>query len=98
MKFLVMAKPRAGAPLSSAALQGQKEVINRYLKSGANDCVYLFPDGGGFGIANADSGEHLMQMLTEIPTYPFLDWEVRPLSEFTQGMDRMIQLFKSLGM
>ena len=98
MKFLVMAKIRAGTPLPSAAVQGQKEVINRFLKSGVNDCVYLFPDGGGFGIANADSGEHLMQLLTEIPTYPFLDWEVRTLSEFNQGMDRVIQALKSQGL
>lgn len=98
MKCLVLVKPRAGTTPTSAALVANREIVNSYLKSGVNDCVYVFPDGGAFAITNADSADKLLELLMDLPAYPFFEWDVRPLADFNKATERIIAMLKRQGM
>src|SRR2546428_510665 len=75
MKFLVISRPRANTQgLTSAMVEAYKEIVNRYLKSGIDDCLFAIADGRGgtCGIMNADSGEALVELLQDVPAISFL--------------------------
>ncbi len=92
MKFLVISRPRQiQQGLTSAMLQASREILNRHIKSGTDDCIYLTPDGGyAVAIVNADSGEALADLFAELPTSPFVEYETRPLADFNKVIDKLI--------
>ena len=69
MKFLVIRKPRVGAPVqpTSQTIRAQKEGLLAAIKRGEIDCTYAFVGGGGFSIANANSAEELNQRMFSSP-------------------------------
>jgi len=42
---------------------------------------------GGFSIANADSHRELLDLMAAYPLYGMVNFEVRPLLEFREGLD-----------
>jgi hypothetical protein len=94
MKYLVIAKPRAGAPeIPSSLVQASQEYLNSLLANGSADCIYGFITGaGGVGILNADSHERMTEILLGQPEYAFLDWEVHALCDFNQSFDKILEL------
>jgi muconolactone delta-isomerase len=99
MKYLITAKPGAlqvprerGVALYKAA----KQWVNAALADGRFDCHYVFPDAGGFSIANADSHEEVFDTLLSYPVYPFFEWEVRALCDCGHTYDTIIRYFQRL--
>jgi hypothetical protein len=84
MKYLTTALPGTMPvpPEQAAGLyQAASEWIEAGLADGRFECVYLFPDGGGIAIGNADSHEEVFETLLSYPMYAFFNWEVKPLCE-----------------
>ena len=99
MKFLITAQPGpTPMPPQQAAglLQATKEWINARLADGTMDCHYVFPEGGGFVISNADSHETVLDALLEYPLYPFMTWEVKALCDWSHSYDKFIELWQKL--
>ena len=97
MKFLTTGKPgRAPIPPERAValLQAAREWVNTQLADGRIECHYVFPDGGGFTISNADSHEAVLDGLLEYPLYPFMSWEVKPLCDWSHSYDKYIEFWK----
>lgn len=99
MKFLVIAKPRAGVQgLSSSVVQAELEYHNSLIAKGSADCIYSFVAGGGFGIVNADSHERVMEMIHDYPGYLFLEWEVHPICDYKTAFNKVIEMLRKQGM
>ena len=99
MKYLSSGRPGAVPIPPEQAVgiyQAAKEWMNARLAEGTVDCHYVFPDRGGFVIGNADSHEEILDRLMEYPLYPFLDWEVRPLCDWSHAYDKAIEFFQKL--
>jgi len=58
-------------------------------RGGRVEAAYTYPGGGGCAIINADNTEDLQQVLVGNPATAFLRYEVRPLVEFHESMDRV---------
>jgi len=100
MKFMILAKPRAEAPALSdpvAANQAAKEDIKAAMESGLFECAYQFITGGGFAIANADTGEALWAALTAYPLYQQFDWQVKPLVDLGFVFDKSLERLSEAG-
>ena len=97
MKYLVIAKDKPGAQIPPdkllPLLQATKAFIKSKLADGTVDCAYYFADFVGCAIANANSHEEIMNLLIDFP-WPY-DWEVRPLCDFEQTVDRIIESAKA---
>jgi hypothetical protein len=79
----------------AALLEAAKEWMNAGFADGRTDCHYVFIEGGGgFTISNAGSHEEAMAALVSYPLYPFFDWEVKPLCDWSDSYDLFIQLWK----
>jgi hypothetical protein len=99
MKYLVIAQPGTTPipPEQGAALyRAAKEFMNAQLADGRVDCHYVFPEAGGFVIANADSHEEIWERLVAYPLYPFLVWEVKALCDWGHVYDRTIENYQQL--
>ncbi len=86
MKYLVTALPGiTPVPPEQAAelYQAASEWIQAGLADGRFDCVYVFADGGGISIGNAESHEEVFGTLVSYPLYPFFRWEVKPLCDWS---------------
>jgi muconolactone delta-isomerase len=82
MKYLLLTKHRAWfKTLPRETVIAAREYIRENKKSGVIESVYVFPGGGGMTVFNADSHEHLMEMLTAYPLFSAVEFEVRPLAE-----------------
>lgn len=100
MKYISIGKrnqvplePKMGVGL----LQAAKEGLKAGLADGSIDVGYLHVDGsGGFVITNADSHEEAMDGLLNFPMFVFMDWEVIPLVDISDGYDKLIQLFQKM--
>ena len=85
--------PKMGIGLFQAA----KQWINAQLADGTMDLHYVHIDtGAGFAISNADSHEELYTMILEYPLYPFFDWEVIALVDWSHAYDKNIELFQKI--
>lgn len=99
MKFLVTGRPGPMPipPEQAVGLfQAAKASVDAAIAEGGIDCSYLFLEGGGFVITNADSHEEALDKLLEFPLYPFTVWEVRALCDWSHGYDKFIELFQKL--
>jgi hypothetical protein len=92
MKYLVIAKPGKVSPPPEtlpALLDSFHEYASRNIAEGKVEAAHLFAAGGGFSVVNADSHEDLMDNLQQSPVGAFSDYEIHPLLDFDQGMDRI---------
>ena len=99
MKYLItatpgqqMVPPKMGAALMNAA----KIWIEAKVADGSFDSVYLFFGGGGFTVGNSDSHEQMLADMLEYPLYPFFVWEVQPLLEVSESMDKYAGFYEKL--
>ena len=86
-------------PMERAAdiYQAAKQWMGAQLANGRFDCHYIFSEtGGGFVISNADSHEEVTDSLLEYPLYPFLSWEVKPLSDWSHSYDKLTEFFRKI--
>jgi|SRR5208282_3013909 len=97
MKFLVIRKPRPGAPVqpTSQTIRAQKETVLGSIKRGEADCAYAFVGGGGFSIQNANSAEEVNRRLFGSPLGLFYEFEVHALADYGQFMDTVAQVLEA---
>lgn len=100
MKFLITVLPRPvpmppeqGAVLNQAAL----DWINERLADGRMDCCYVFADGGGVAITNAETHEQVFDEIIAYPLYPFYSFDVKPLCDVGHTMGSVIQAYSGAG-
>jgi len=100
MKYFVLAKRNTvPLPIEQAAgmYQAAKQWVKAQLANGRFDGHYIFSElGGGFAITNADSHEEVTDSLLEYPLYPFFNWEVKPLSDWSHSYDKLAELFQRI--
>jgi hypothetical protein len=90
MKFLILGKPKAGAPPigdREAANRAAKAALEKWLADGVLDCSYQCVGGGGVAIANADTAEELLQAMWSYALYSQFEWHVEPLVESLKAFD-----------
>ena len=93
MKFLIMGTlARHGLPLDRVLeiLKASKEWHKQKMEDGTMDCFYNVLEGGGFAIQNHDSPEDAYNSLFDYPGYVLYDWEIKPLVDNSQIIDRQI--------
>ena len=86
MKYFVTAKP-GPIPPSPEQFDAAMDWLRTRLDNGTFDCLYGFLEGGGFSISNASSHSEALSMMTEYPLFGLVEWEVRPVLEFGEGME-----------
>jgi hypothetical protein len=93
MKFLVIVTPRQ-TPLPPDAiadrLSAQKDWVKQRQADGTIESIYGFVGGGGIGIANVDSPEHMHELMVNSPAFFLSDFEARPIGEFATTIDAAI--------
>ena len=87
MKYLVTVKPGPMPPPLEMVRAG-REWVDSKESDGTFDSVYAFPEGGGLSIANCDSHEELMELLTDYPLAPFVEYETHALVDLNTAFDR----------
>ena len=100
MKYMVMGtrnmvpmEPKMAIGLFQAA----KQWVSASLADGTMDLHYLHVEtGGGFTIGNADSHEEIYDRIMEYPLYPFFDWEVIGLVDWSHAYDKNIELLQKM--
>jgi muconolactone delta-isomerase len=86
MKYLVTTRRRDGVPVPPEAIAGlllaQRDWLQEKIDEEVLDVAYTFAQGGGgIGIANADSGEELNEILTSAPLFGLSQIDVQPLAD-----------------
>jgi len=90
---LVPMEPKMAIGLFQAA----KQYTNAGLADGKIDLHYVHADtGGGFIISNAASHEEVYDRLLEYPLYPFFDWEVIGLVDWSHAYDKSIEVLQKM--
>ena len=90
MKYLVMAEPgeRVVPPdMAHTLLDAAADWIRDRLEDEHVECVFFFPTGGGFAVANAESHEELQKLLVSYPLYPFMKWDLKMLIDWQRGFE-----------
>ena len=99
MKYFVMGKPGI-TPMPPEQLVGLNQAAKAWMEErfedGSVECHYVFPDGGGFSVANMESHEALLDTLLDYPLYPIMDWEIKVLCEWDHGYDKFIEFWRKL--
>jgi hypothetical protein len=95
MKYLVIARP-GPMPPPVELVRSAQEWLQARLDDGTFECVYAFPEGGGFSIGEQGDAEELMEAIMEYPLTPFVDYEVHPLVEFDAAFDRLIPFVEKM--
>ena len=99
MKFFVNAIPREVqlTPEQGVAIyEASRQWMEANLATGVVECHYVFPQGGGFAIVNADSHEELGDHLLSFPMYGILGWEIRPLCDWNAMYGKWIEMFQNM--
>ena len=86
MKYCVTARPGL-LPPSPDQFDAAMEWLRTRLDDGTFDCLYGFLEGGGFSVANVSSHKEALDLMAEYPLYGLVEWEVRPVLDFGEGMD-----------
>ena len=85
--------PEQGAELYQAA----GKWISERLEDGRMDCAYVFVDGGGLAIRNAETHEQAFDELMSYPLYQFFRWEVKPLCDWEHTFGSIIEAYSRGG-
>ena len=88
MKYLISAAP---GPMPPAPEQFDAAIdwLQEKLDDGTFDCIYGFMEGGGFSVTNADSHREALDLMADYPLFGMVNWDVRPLLEFKEGIDTL---------
>ena len=86
MKYQVTATP-GPLPPSPEQFDAALDWLQSRLDDGTFDCLYGFLEGGGFSVANVDSHREALDLMAEYPLYGMVQWDVRPVLEFREGLD-----------
>ncbi|PPD57929.1 muconolactone Delta-isomerase family protein [Dehalogenimonas etheniformans] len=98
MKYLVTGHqviPGAGHTDQVNYLRAAKAWVKRHKEAGQLEAVYSFTDGGGVFIMNVSSHEELMKLLLTFPLSPLTQWSVRPMIDFVESADIIINTLKN---
>lgn len=86
MKYCVTATP-GPLPPSPEQFDAAIDWLQTRLDDGTFDCLYGFLEGGGFSVANVESHGEVLDLMAEYPLYGMVEWDVRPVLEFREGLD-----------
>jgi hypothetical protein len=86
MKYFVAARP-GPMPPTPEQFDAAMAWLEGKIEDGTFDCLYGFIEGGGFSIANADSHGAVLEMMAAYPMFGLVNFEVRPLLEFKEGIE-----------
>jgi len=86
MKYQVTATP-GPLPPSPEQFDAAIEWLQTRLDDGTFDCLYGFLEGGGFSVANVGSHSEVLDLMAEYPLFGMVQWDVRPVLEFREGLD-----------
>ena len=98
MKYLVTGHqviPGAGHSDQVNYLRAAKAWVKRHKEAGQLEAVYSFADGGGVFIMNVPDHGELMKLMLTFPLAPLTQWSVRPLLDFMESTDIIIDTLKS---
>ncbi len=92
MLFFIRARLREQPPLPREQWLGMVaatwEVISQLERNGkARAAGALIGQGGGVAIVDVDSNDELSDILTRLPVYAFLEWEVAPMTAAERALD-----------
>jgi muconolactone delta-isomerase len=100
MKFLTITKikdtastvpPSVMRPLMEATLN----VMNQEMKAGRIlEAYFMAGSGRSMVIAEAKSGEEIVQMIMTLPIAGFMDFETYPLANFSESLKAEIEALK----
>ena len=76
--------------------EAAKAYVEARFEDGSIECHYIFADGGGFVIANADSHEKVLDILLGHPLYPMFVWEVKALCDWEDGYGKFTEFWGAL--
>jgi muconolactone delta-isomerase len=76
-------------------LRAAKAWVKRHKEAGQLEAVYSFADGGGVFILNVPSHQDVMKLLLTFPLAPLTQWSVRPLLDFDESSDIIIDTLKN---
>jgi hypothetical protein len=96
MKFLIMVLPiRLPVPPEQGAepYGAAREWIGERLGDGRMDCAYVFADGGGLAIGNAETHEQVFDELMSYSLCPFFRREVKPLCDLEHTFGTIVKTF-----
>jgi len=92
MKFLVMTKMTGSPNMSKEFIESFRKTLEDKLDSGEWDCLYQrVAAGGGVGIVNADSNDHLWEIVATFPQSNVYEWHVEPLAEIDFVFDKILE-------
>jgi len=100
MKFLVITIQKQPPPreMMPALTEAMVQWIAEAKKTGKMEALYsIAGQSGGLGIGNVDSLEELDDIVQGIPTGPFSDVQVFPLSDIDHAMATMREQVKKMG-
>jgi muconolactone delta-isomerase len=93
-KFLILADVTSNLPPYDAMQQATDAALSWLQEQQRNNKIevaYTYPEGGGCAIFNTDSVEEVQELLSRNPATAFLRYTVRPLIDFDQSMNRLVQ-------
>jgi hypothetical protein len=94
MKYLIMTSLKesvtVGPKTSVAIWKSAKTWVQEKLAKGVLDCVYAYPEGGGFGIMNANSPEEVFDVVFDHPAHQWFHWEVIAICDWVHAYDKTI--------
>ena len=93
MHVLVVATPQHPIPPSEmpGIVEGAADWFERHKDE--LEAFGLFPGGGGFGVVDVADGEHLNQLMLEMPFSPFSHHDIYP---FVPGVTGLHQLREAM--
>ncbi len=98
MKYLVTGHqviPGSGHSDQVNYLRAGKAWAKRHMDDGSLVAAYSFADGGGMFIMNTTGHDDLMRMLLTFPLAPMTQFTVKPLLDFDQAADIIINTLES---
>ncbi|GAI77463.1 unnamed protein product [marine sediment metagenome] len=99
MKYLISAVPGPNSippKHGEALLNAAKAWIEAKIADGSFESAYLFFGGGGIAIGISESHGQILTNLLEYPLYPFFDWDVKPVLELSESMDKYAGFYKRM--
>lgn len=86
MKYFVSATP-GPMPPTPEQFDAAMAWLDQKVDEGRFDCIFGYLEGGGFGVANAETHREVLDLMAEFPLFGLSTWEVRPLLEFREGAE-----------
>jgi muconolactone delta-isomerase len=102
MLFFLRAYPKADASQTPSVKYWEDvvkewEIVIDYKERGTLLGAFCFADRkGAFSIWDVGSKEDLNKIVTELPLYPFADWEIIPLWTAEEALEKAKQALESV--